>query len=340
MDQGSLFADALAVAHAEVERRADDDDDVSLAECRTAGAVEIMRIARRQHAARRAVHIGRNIQLADQVDRLVVAARRPDLGAVKDRRPLGLDQDVGQLLDILRVADRLGRGAVGAGGRNARLGQWNLAIQHIARDLQIGRAGCAVVGFAGRHGDHVRDPVGRPHAGGKLGDRRHDVDMRQILQRAHLMLGQRALAADMDHRCLGSEGRGDAGHRVGAAGPRRGHHAAQLAGLAGIAVGGMGRHLFMAHIDDADAFVQAAVIDVDDVTAAKRKDRVHTLVLQGLGDEIAARNNLAGLVLPDQRVCCRVTHFVSPSFDRPARGQYRAFSGKNGAFRRRGSVSD
>ena len=76
------------------------------------------------------------------------------------------------------------------------------------------------------------------------------------------MLRERALAADVQDRAFRAEGGGDPGHRVFiAAGPRRRHDAAKLAGLARIAVGGVRhRHLLVPHVDDADAFIDAAVI--------------------------------------------------------------------------------
>src|SRR3546814_7516870 len=67
--------------------------------------------------------------------------------------------------------------------------------------------------------------------------------MRQVLQRAHLVLGQRALAADVDDRALRPEGVGDARDGIGAAGTGGGDDAAGLAGLARVAVGGMRRRL-------------------------------------------------------------------------------------------------
>ena len=88
------------------------------------------------------------------------------------------------------------------------------------------------------------------------------------------------------------DGAGDAGHRVGAAGARGGHDAAELAGLAGIAVGGVRRDLLVADVDDPDALVEAAVVDVDDVAAAQREDRVDALVLERLGREMAARDDV------------------------------------------------
>ena len=51
LHQLQILADALAVAHAEIERRADDHQHVGLGEGLRAGAVEMMRIARRQQTA-------------------------------------------------------------------------------------------------------------------------------------------------------------------------------------------------------------------------------------------------------------------------------------------------
>ena len=161
-----------------------------------------------------------------------------------------------------------------AGLRDHRLGDVDLAVENVARDFEIGGPGRAGEAFARRHRDHVGDALGRAHAGRELGDRPHDVDMRQVLERAHHVLRQRALAADMEDRAFRAEGGGDAGHGVRAARPGRGHDAAELAGLARIAVGGVGRDLLVPHVDDADALVDAAVIDVDDVAAAQGEDRV------------------------------------------------------------------
>ena len=57
---------------------------------------------------------------------------------------------------------------------------------------------------------------------------------------------------------------------------------------AGVVSGG---HLLVAHVDDADTFIDAAVVDVDDVSTTKREDRVDALILQRLGDQVAARDN-------------------------------------------------
>ncbi len=98
---------------------------------------------------------------------------------------------------------------------------------------------------------------------------------------------------------FGPERGRDAGHRIGAPGPGGGHDASELAGLARIAVSGMGRDLLMTHVDDPDALIDAAVVDVDDVAAAEREYRIHPFGLQRLRHQMAARYDagLAALAL-------------------------------------------
>ena len=189
--------------------------------------------------------------------------------------------------------------------RDDGLGDVDLAVEDVAGNFEIGRPRRAGVAFARGHGDHVGDALGRAHAGRELGDGPHDVDMRQILQRAHHVLRERALAADVQDRAFRAEGGGDPGHRIHAAGPRRRHDAAELAGLARIAVGGVRRHLLVPHVDDADAFIDAAVIYVNYVAAAQREDRVDALVLERLGDEVAARDDIRVPAFLPQRVVRR-----------------------------------
>ena len=107
------------------------------------------------------------------------------------------------------------------------------------------------------------------------------------------MLGERALAADMEHRTFRAESGCNAGDRVGASGSRRGDDAAQLAGLARIPIRGMRRDLLMAHIDDADTLIDAAVVDVDDVAAAQREDGINAFILERFRDQ-----SFASMCLP------------------------------------------
>ena len=98
-------------------------------------------------------------------------------------------------------------------------------------------------------------------------------------------------------RALGAKRIGDAGHRVGRARPRGRHHAADLAALARVTVGRVRRDLLMAHVDDFDAFVDAAVVDIDDMTAAERPDHLDAFILERLGDQMPAGDNRTGRFL-------------------------------------------
>src|SRR5580692_7434973 len=72
LHQLQFLADALTVAHAEIERRADDDQDIGAGESLSARSIEVMRIAGRQQSSARAVEISRNIQAAQQGNRFFV----------------------------------------------------------------------------------------------------------------------------------------------------------------------------------------------------------------------------------------------------------------------------
>ena len=52
--------------------------------------------------------------------------------------------------------------------------------------------------------------------------------------------------------------------------------------------------LLMAHVDDLDAFVDASVIDIDDVPAGNGEDVLDAFLLEHLGDDLAGGNHLRG----------------------------------------------
>ena len=136
LDDLGLLGQALAVAHAEVERRADDQDQVGVVERVAAREVEVVRVAGRQGAAGGAVHVRRDVERADEVDRVLVTARGPHLGAEQDAGPLGGRQHLGQLVDVVGVADALRRGAVAAGLGDHGALERHLAVEDVAADLE------------------------------------------------------------------------------------------------------------------------------------------------------------------------------------------------------------
>lgn len=243
-----------------------------------------------------AVHVRRDVQRAHQIDGRLGPPGRPHLAAEQDGKLLGVHQQVGELLDRLGVTGRAGRGAVGAGLGHACLGRGHLGVQHVTRDLQEGGTGRAVEALAERHGHHVRRACRVRHGRRELGDGAHHVDVRQVLKGPHLVLGEGPLTADQQHGGFRPEGVGDTGDGVGRSRARGDHRAAGLAGDAGVTVGGVRGDLFVAYVDDFDALVDAAVVDVDDVAAAQRVDAVDPLGLQRLGYEMTTGNHVLGVV--------------------------------------------
>ena len=65
-------------------------------------------------------------------------------------------------------------------------------------------------------------------------------------------------------------------------------------GHARVAVGGVAGGLLVAHVDDADALVEAAVVDGLDVAAAEREEVRRAVALERLGDEPAAVDHAHG----------------------------------------------
>ncbi len=74
-----LGLEALAVTQAEIEGRADDDDDVGFGERIAPRKLEVQRMAGRKRSASGAVHIRRNVELLNERLRGIGPAARPHL---------------------------------------------------------------------------------------------------------------------------------------------------------------------------------------------------------------------------------------------------------------------
>ena len=95
----------------------------------------------------------------------------------------------------------------------------------------------------------------------------------------------------MQDRAFRAKRSGDAGDRIGTTRPRGSDHATQFTGLAGIAIRGMRRGLLMTHVDDTYAFIKTAIVDIDNMTATKRKYGIDAFGLERLGDQVTAGND-------------------------------------------------
>ena len=143
----------------------------------------------------------------------------------------------------------------------------------------------------GRDAERGRDVLAEAarvgHGDRPLGDRPHQLDVVHVLQAAHVLERPRRLPADDDHRRLGALRGRDAGDGVGQAGAGRDERDAGLPGDARPAVGGVRRGLLVPHVDDADALVDAPVVDRHDVTAAEREDELDALFGEGARDDLS-----------------------------------------------------
>ena len=136
--------------------------------------------------------------------------------------------------------------------------------------------------------------LGRLCGGGEAGQRRDERHVVDLLQRAHAPARRRCPAAEHHQRRLVLLRGGHRAHPVGDARARgqRGHpgHPGHLRP----ALGGEGRGLLVAGVDQPEALVAAAVIDGKQVAAGQRENRVDAAGLQSPGDEPAGVDGLGG----------------------------------------------
>ena len=107
----------------------------------------------------------------------------------------------------------------------------------------------------------------------------------ELLQRALAPAHRRRAAAEHEHRRAVLLRGGDRAHAVGHAGPRGERRHARLAGDLGPALRGEGGGRLVAHVDEVDALLAAAVEDREQVPARKREELRHAVRLQALGHQ-------------------------------------------------------
>ncbi len=109
-----LGIEAPAVAHAEIERRAGQQDDVGVVERGLARRHETVGMVARQRAARRAIDVDRHVEMAREPVDGVMRAASARLRAEQRHGALGVREQVRHLLHDLGIADEFRRAAVGA----------------------------------------------------------------------------------------------------------------------------------------------------------------------------------------------------------------------------------
>ena len=280
---GRVDVGAAPVADAEVERRAEDHDHVGALERVLAGLEEPVRIGGVEAAARLPVHVHRHPEGAHELGIGLAPPRPEELAAHEADGSLGAAQQLEGLLDEARIGPHARLGAIV--GRHHDVVVVHRVEEEVERHLQEHRARHVGGGDAERGRDVLAEAARARHRHGPLGDRPHQVDVVHVLQPAHVLEQARSLTADDDHGDVGAPGGRDAGDRIGQAGARGDDGDAGLPGDAAPAVRGVGRRLLVAHVDHADALVQAAVVDRHHVSAAEREDVGHALLLERARDD-------------------------------------------------------
>ena len=124
------------------------------------------------------------------------------------------------------------------------------------------------------------------------------------------MLIQRTLSANVQDGALRPKRSRNTRHCVSATRPSRRYDTAQPTRLACISVGRMRSNLFMTHINDANTFVNTTVINVDNMSATKSKDGIHTLGFQRLGNQAPSGNEVCRFTLLCQGVLCGIRSYL------------------------------
>jgi hypothetical protein len=162
----------------------------------------------------------------------------------------------------------------------------------VEREVDEGRAGVRRPRGQERLVDERRDLRRRPGRRRVLGERPHERHVIDLLERSLAPAELRRASAEHDHRRAVLLRRGQGAHPVGDARPRGQRRHARLARDLGPALGGEGRRLLVADVDQRDALLAAAVVDREEVAAAEREQRAHAVGLEPLRDQPAAVNGL------------------------------------------------
>ena len=224
---------------------------------------------------------------ADEAVHLLAGPGPLDAGAGHQHRLLRLLEQLDGAADLVAIGREPRR--IGADARNLDLVVLHLRHEDVHRDLQVGRAGNPRHRVANRQLDVLGNPMGLIDGVGVLGDGPNHADVIHLLERAAAQVLERTLTAEDEDRRVGAPGIGDAGDAVGharAGGDGRHADRPRLAARPGIR--GVDGGLLVAHVDDLDALVEAAVVEGHDVAARKREDDLDAGLLESLRRELSA----------------------------------------------------
>ncbi len=280
-----------------VEAGADADHQVAIVHrpVRLPGAVhaehaEPLRIGGRESAE---PHQGRGDGKAGELDQFAQMLRRgragiDDAAAGIEQRPLGGRHHLDRLPDLVGIA--LEPRLVALVLKLLRLRVGALGELDVFWDIDHDRTGPAARRDVKRLVQRARQVVDIFHQIIVLGARPRDADGVAFLERVVADQMGRHLPGDDDQRDRVAQRIGQAGDRVGRARARRHQHAADLAGRARIAFGGVHRALLVAHQDVADAVLrlEQRVVDRQHRAAGIAEDVLHALIGERLDHHFGA----------------------------------------------------
>ena len=293
VDAGDLGAGVeprrRGVADDVVHAGAEHDDEVRLAEGGRAHGRERERMVVGHHTAALRRGVERDAGPLHQLLHLAPGAR-PDHAAARDDHGLaGSRHGQHQRIDLLGVAQGPRVEDRPAAQRPVHLLLGDLGVEDVAGEIEIGRPGLAahgvldgVVHLLG-NALQVVDPVGPLHAAP------HDGDLVDLLEHLPAELMDRARPADRHHRGAVDQRVGKAGGEVDDAGAARRHAHAGLLGKAAVGVPHHRRGLLVAHVDGADALLDAGGFGQQHRPAHQEQQVLDAFLLQRLRQDLRAR---------------------------------------------------
>ena len=187
-----------------------------------------------------------------------------------------------QRIDLLGIAERARIEDRPAAHGPVDLLLGDLGVENVAREIEIRRPRLAahgvlegVVHLLG-NALEVVDPVGPLHAAA------HDGDLVDLLEHLPAELEDRARAADGHHRAAVDQRIGHAGGEIDHAGAARRHAHAGLLQQPAVGLPHQGGGLLVAHVDRADAFLDAGGFRQQHRPAHDEEQVLRAFLLQGL----------------------------------------------------------